>query len=416
MGYKMEVQAVWWSDTMSWWPTSIWCHFEEFLLMPSSSWPRTRCLVLVEMPGAGRIGLADFQSGSRATMDLWNVLCMVDGSTPLLVGRPLLKALEVQMNYTTSQFSVLGSPWKDVTIGDKGEHLLRLDDGIGGRDVTNDPVDFDYVTDDSLNVMANLDDISAYITLEEYLATTLRAPPERALLSHEAGEEETPVEPSPQPQTRSMMTRTQSGRRSPVSWSRHCTCTLRILENVGTNWWSKRWRHTTNVKRSSGKCILARQVLPRWWASMAGRFALSTPWMAGTSRTRAIAGDSLSYKMKNVLMWFGGHLLAQYGVLFRISTRWLKRRRLHWMLNEIMRSTSTWSLWRREWRNKCRKVDMEQSRTQHIPRPGRHTQASSCLEFRATWISVCTERYFRTMRASWPPSRSRRDCRSAVNK
>ena len=126
---------------------------------------------------------------------------VVDGNTPLLVGRPLLKALEVQMNYTTSQFSVLGSPWKAVTIGDKGEHLLRLDDGIGGRDVTNDPVHFDYVTDDSLNVMANLDDISAYITLEEYLATTLREPPERALLSHEAGEEETPVEPSPEPQT-----------------------------------------------------------------------------------------------------------------------------------------------------------------------------------------------------------------------
>ena len=61
---------------------------------------------------------------------------VVAGNTPLLVGRPLLKALEVQMNYTTTQFSVLGSPWKDVTIGDKGEYLLRLDDGIGGRDVT----------------------------------------------------------------------------------------------------------------------------------------------------------------------------------------------------------------------------------------------------------------------------------------
>lgn len=73
-------------------------------------------------------------------------------NTPLLVGRPLLKALEVQMNYTTTQFSVLGSPWKDVTIGDKGEYLLRLDDGIGGRDVTGDPITFDCATDDSLNV------------------------------------------------------------------------------------------------------------------------------------------------------------------------------------------------------------------------------------------------------------------------
>ena len=123
---------------------------------------------------------------------------IVEGNTPLLVGRPLLKALEIHMNYTTSQFSALGSPWKPLTIGGKGEYLLRLDDGIGGRDVMMDHILFDYVTDDSLDVLQNLDDISTYISLEEYLSTTLREPPERALTAAECGEEETLEEPTPE--------------------------------------------------------------------------------------------------------------------------------------------------------------------------------------------------------------------------
>ena len=47
----------------------------------------------------------------------------------------------------------------------------------------------------------NTDNIETYISLEEYLGATLREPPERALHANEHGEEETPVEPSPEPQT-----------------------------------------------------------------------------------------------------------------------------------------------------------------------------------------------------------------------
>ncbi len=46
----------------------------------------------------------------------------------------------------------------------------------------------------------NTDDIETYVSLE-YLGATLREPPERALHANEHGEEETPVEPSPEPQT-----------------------------------------------------------------------------------------------------------------------------------------------------------------------------------------------------------------------
>ena len=124
---------------------------------------------------------------------------VVEGSTPLLVGRPLLQAFRVQINYDTTQQSVLGSPWRDVVIGERGEHLLRLDDGIGGRNCADDAVNFDYVTDDSLAVLQNCEELDSYITLEEYLSTTLRDPPDYALQAHEhPQEEETPVEPSPE--------------------------------------------------------------------------------------------------------------------------------------------------------------------------------------------------------------------------
>ena len=101
---------------------------------------------------------------------------VVDGSTPLLVGRPLLQAFRVQINYDTSQQSVMGSPWRNVVSGERGEHLLRLDDGIGGRNCQDDPICFDYVTDDSLTVRINYEDLDSYISLEEYLSATLREP------------------------------------------------------------------------------------------------------------------------------------------------------------------------------------------------------------------------------------------------
>ena len=130
---------------------------------------------------------------------------VVEGNTPLLVGRPLLQAFRVQINYDTKQQSVLGSPWRPIVIGERGEHLIRLDDGIGGRSCAEDDIAFDYVTDDSLNVLTNCEAADAYISLEEYLGATLREPPERALQAHEdPAEEETPVEPSPEPDETSL--------------------------------------------------------------------------------------------------------------------------------------------------------------------------------------------------------------------
>ena len=51
---------------------------------------------------------------------------LVDGSTPLLVGRPVLKALKVKLDYDQDMCSVMG---RDPTValkGDRGEYLLAL--------------------------------------------------------------------------------------------------------------------------------------------------------------------------------------------------------------------------------------------------------------------------------------------------
>ena len=72
---------------------------------------------------------------------------LVEGTMPILIGRPLLKALKVKVNYDTDMVSVLGEGWTSVLKGPKGEHLLALDDGLN-EDTLQSDYAFDYVTDD----------------------------------------------------------------------------------------------------------------------------------------------------------------------------------------------------------------------------------------------------------------------------
>ena len=55
--------------------------------------------------------------------------------------------------------------------GEKGEFLIKLDDGLE-NDPTGSNVDFDYVTDETYAAIANHEDLSDYIDIHEYLATT----------------------------------------------------------------------------------------------------------------------------------------------------------------------------------------------------------------------------------------------------
>ena len=104
---------------------------------------------------------------------------VVEGNTPLLVGRPILQALKLKMDYDTNKMSIGDGPWTTVTQGEKGEFLLRLDDGVE-NDPDGNNVDFDYVTDETFNAITNYEDLSDYIDIHEYLATTNRSGPEIA--------------------------------------------------------------------------------------------------------------------------------------------------------------------------------------------------------------------------------------------
>ena len=113
---------------------------------------------------------------------------VVNGSIPLLIGRTILQALNVQMDYRDGKMSIKDGPWFDVPLGERGEYLLKLDDGVE-QDPEGNFIDFDYITDESLAAIDNYEDLSNYIDIHEYLATTSRLPPEHALQAKEEGYE-----------------------------------------------------------------------------------------------------------------------------------------------------------------------------------------------------------------------------------
>ena len=109
---------------------------------------------------------------------------IVEGNTPLLIGRPILKALNIKVDYQNNKISIGDGPWKEATLGERGEYMLRLDDGVQD-DPTGNHVAFDYVTSETCQAISNYEELDNYIDLETYLSLTERCPPERALMEQE---------------------------------------------------------------------------------------------------------------------------------------------------------------------------------------------------------------------------------------
>lgn len=114
---------------------------------------------------------------------------IIEGNTPLLIGRPILAALKVKMDFSNCTYSVLDFSWRDNLIGSKGEFLMRLDEGLEG-DPQGNFVKFDLLTDDTASALDNTEDLGNYINLFDYLIATNRSPPEEAM---NAEEEKTPT-------------------------------------------------------------------------------------------------------------------------------------------------------------------------------------------------------------------------------
>lgn len=62
--------------------------------------------------------------------------------------------------------TILDGPWTEVPIGEKGEYLLRLDDGVE-QDPQGEHVAFDYITDESLAEMTNYEDLDNYVNIHQ---------------------------------------------------------------------------------------------------------------------------------------------------------------------------------------------------------------------------------------------------------
>ena len=106
---------------------------------------------------------------------------IVEGNTPLLIGRPILQALNIKIDYNSNQVSIQDGEWKAADMGEKGEYLLCLDNGVAddplGKNIT-----FDYVTTDTCAAITNYEDLDDYISIHDYLTMTKRSPPETAFL------------------------------------------------------------------------------------------------------------------------------------------------------------------------------------------------------------------------------------------
>ena len=82
---------------------------------------------------------------------------VVPGATPLLIGRPILKALKIHLNYIDDTVKVADGEWKPIVMGARKEHLLRLDDDLTSEKLAG-PYDFDYVLEETYNTWTQRQD------------------------------------------------------------------------------------------------------------------------------------------------------------------------------------------------------------------------------------------------------------------
>ena len=114
---------------------------------------------------------------------------IVEGSTPLLIGRPILQALNIKIDYNSNKISIRDGEWKDAEMGEKGEYLLCLDNGVAD-DPLGQHIAFDYVTTDTCAAITNYEDLNDYISIHEYLLMTNRSPPETAFMEDDSQDQE----------------------------------------------------------------------------------------------------------------------------------------------------------------------------------------------------------------------------------
>ena len=110
---------------------------------------------------------------------------LVDGATPFFVGRPILKSLKVKGDWDQNLIKYGDAEWQPTIRGERGEYLLRLDDGVY-VDPKDENVFFDLVTTEIYEMVQGTGVMhSSIYTLLQYLEATGRDPPQHCLQADE---------------------------------------------------------------------------------------------------------------------------------------------------------------------------------------------------------------------------------------
>ena len=72
---------------------------------------------------------------------------VIFGATPMLLGRPILERLQVDVSFGTGRMRILGGEWQEIPRGKQDCMLLRLADGLTGIEQFQNPV-FDLRSED----------------------------------------------------------------------------------------------------------------------------------------------------------------------------------------------------------------------------------------------------------------------------
>ena len=96
---------------------------------------------------------------------------VVPGATPLLIGRPILKAMKLQLTFMEDTVRVDEGPWTPIVTGSRGEHLVQLDQGL--QDLPdNTSYEFDYMMEETFNLLTQHPAQAERYTLQRYIELT----------------------------------------------------------------------------------------------------------------------------------------------------------------------------------------------------------------------------------------------------
>ena len=97
---------------------------------------------------------------------------IVEGGAPLLIGRPILKALKVKVDWENDRYSTDDENWQPAVIGPRGEFLLQLDSGVADDPLGNN-IEFDLITDETYGKLKESGPVTP-LPIEDYLNQTGR--------------------------------------------------------------------------------------------------------------------------------------------------------------------------------------------------------------------------------------------------